>query len=968
MSSLFDEKLRSPTELVAGVPQNLDDLDASNEESEALLDMIHEFDEVRPKVDFSDFSNFVFFNSALDYFNLTGEKILNEYPYDGSETALRNFLSSLDDYQRYVVGQWPSTFGSLKFDSSAGFSNVSIDDIGKDGDVTRTSLLNIGSSSFSFEFWTTPPKVLTGSEDIMIVAQKTSNLGDGFTVFFSGSNVYMSVVSGSSQDVVSSYFEPETINYFCFSYDRNSYNPILSCFSGSADKFPVLSSKFTGSITKQISTSVSKLTIGSGSALPTKVLIPLSASIDEVRFWKKTRTISDLSSSFNSKIYSQEGLTGLWNFNEPGNSTLSDNMTVKDHSGHKLNGTINGYYSGIRYSGSLLPFDEEDLFLSFDNPTLTSFVASYQASGSLFDKFNDNAIIKLVPDKMISLEDDLGTDIAKNLLFVIARFFDNIKVSIDQFSNVLIQNYGKFNQTPDALLKHVGSFFGWEFTGNFIDKDVIQYIVGKHVLPNTQSNKKLDKKLFEIRNEFWKRTLLNLMHLYKTKGTRESVESLLRIYGVNSSFVKLKEHGAKPNVGVQTYRINSNKSAAALSFSSGSAAYSNVVESAPFYSNGCCVETRLRFPTQFSSNVTSSFTTGSIWEFSNALHTCSLTFTKQTADLMTGSLIYSGSEGIAELSNANIFDNKWYNVVVNKNLLSSSVDIDVRMLDIDEISLHMTASLFADVINTSSVSSMFRLGSANSLPSEMWAQEVRVWNEHLSQIEMQDHALNFQSFGTEEVNGLDELCINWKLNEDVTSSFVGGIPTIYDHSGNGNNGVGSGFMPDINSFKKFLNDFNYVASPDYSWNEEKIRSFEKSSLSPEDAFSDDQTLVLEFNLVDALNEDISQILSTLDTFNEFLAPVNRFREEYQDLDVLRRNYFKRLSGRINFRLFADLLEFFDRSFIDMVRKLIPARANFLGDELVVESHMLERPKMQWNYRRRDPDFEPEGVIRVYIRA
>jgi len=75
-----------------------------------------------------------------------------------------------------------------------------------------------------------------------------------------------------------------------------------------------------------------------------------------------------------------------------------------------------------------------------------------------------------------------------------------------------------------------------------------------------------------------------------------------------------------------------------------------------------------------------------------------------------------------------------------------------------------------------------------------------------------------------------------------------------------------------------------------------------------------------------------------------------------------------LNGSINFRLFADLLEFFDRSFIGMIRRLIPARAVFIGDEFVVESHMLERPKVQWNYRRREKELDLEGVIRVYIRS
>lgn len=67
-------------------------------------------------------------------------------------------------------------------------------------------------------------------------------------------------------------------------------------------------------------------------------------------------------------------------------------------------------------------------------------------------------------------------------------------------------------------------------------------------------------------------------------------------------------------------------------------------------------------------------------------------------------------------------------------------------------------------------------------------------------------------------------------------------------------------------------------------------------------------------------------------------------------------------------MFADMLEFFDRSFIDMVKKMLPHRAKFLGDEFVVESHMLERPKMQWNYRRREQELVIEGSIKVYQRT
>ena len=63
-----------------------------------------------------------------------------------------------------------------------------------------------------------------------------------------------------------------------------------------------------------------------------------------------------------------------------------------------------------------------------------------------------------------------------------------------------------------------------------------------------------------------------------------------------------------------------------------------------------------------------------------------------------------------------------------------------------------------------------------------------------------------------------------------------------------------------------------------------------------------------------------------------------------------------------------MLEFFDRSFIDLVKRLLPARTIFLGDEFVVESHMLERPKLQWNYRRQEIPLQLEGAIQIFIRS
>lgn len=969
--SLFDDKLRSPDELVAGPSQTLDSIGGNIEDTETILRKIKQFDIVRTKVDYSDFSNFVFFNSALDYFNITGEKIINEHPYDGTSEQRQLFSDALDDYQRHVVNVWPKSTGFLNFNPAVSSSYITIDDVGKDQDgVTKTSLLNPGTGSFSVEFWTVPP-TMTGTADAMPVFCKlNSSTVDGFAIWFTGSLAKMAVASGGAGSFIDAPITPGTSQYLCFVCDRTSASSvILRIFTGSVGKFPVMASYSTASV-GPINCGTQQATIASGN-IPGVRVVPLTGALDDIRFWKTARSLADISSSFNAKIYTQDGLYGLWRFNETGSITTDERYVVKDYSGRKLHGRINRYFSDLRQTGSILPYDISDQVLSLDCPAVTEYITEQQESGSIYDRNSDNVVTKLLPEQFFLLEELKNTEVLKNFLYVMARSFDQIKVSIDQFAYILKTDYGRFNQTPDALLPDIAKFFGWEFTGNFLNSDVLQYIIGKQVLANTESNKALDVKLYEIKNEFWKRTLINLMHLYKTKGTRDSVESLLRIYGVNRNFIKLKEYGYKPDAGIRTTRIVSEKSIPALTFGSGSAMASNFVTSSQWYGNVLGVETRLRFPTSTTANLTASVATGSVWSVnSGVLGTMlqSLTYTRNSATSSTGSFTYSGSEGSLTLSEVPAFDNRWCNVVVNKNYFSSSVALDVQILERDEVVYHGSSSLFTTIL-TASAPQSFWLGSTGTLGSQYWAQEARVWSEPLSDVEMRDHTLNFQSFGTEDVNGFADLALHWRMNENLTASSLGELPGIvYDFSGRSRHGTGTGFLASLNPYKKFLNEFNYIASPEFGWSEDKIRSLTTSTVRPQDAFIDNSIVALEFNLVDALNEDISQILATLDTFNESIgAPVNRYRDSYPDLDVLRTNYFKRLNGVVNFRVFADLLEFFDRSFVDMIRRLIPARATFLGDEFVVESHMLERPKLQWNYRRKEREFQPEGIIKVLIR-
>ncbi|MHB8407910.1 MAG: hypothetical protein ACYDHY_07490 [Acidiferrobacterales bacterium] len=997
--TLFDTQLTDVSKLVASPPVSLDDISSKLEEQELVIQRILGYSVTKPLVDYSNFANFVFFNSALDYFNITGEKILNEYPYDGDQGLLERYINDLDDYQQYLLNVWPVYDGYINFRPNpqvgalSGTSPyVTVVDMGRNegnqGNVIAPQL-SPSTSSISVEVWCVPPPTLaSGSNTAMYLVQKvTGSDGSGYTMYFTSGTVNFLIQSGNLSTTVSAPTNPGVPSYYSAVFDNQNYDPpLLTIYTASFTTFPVPVASASSFITGSINCQQALFVMGSGT-MAGYTSLPLTGALDDVRMWNIPLQPTDMSGTFNAKVYAQRNLQGMWRFNETGSiyNDATDNAIALDYSGKKLNGTIQNYWSGVRASGSLFPYDVADPILAVSAPEVQNVIAVQQASGTLYDDFNDNIITNMFPSKIFELENQ---PVLENFLYILARNLDQIKVSIDQFVKILKTNYTDFNQTPDAILDQIAQFFGWQFTGNFLNADAFQYLLGKGVLGSIENNLELDTKLFQVKNEFWRRTLTNLVYMYKTKGTAESVSALLNVYGINQSYVRLKEYGLQQNVTINTYRILAQKSVAAMAFGSGTVSGTNYVISEPFSSSFGAIETRVRWPTTASFDIPATLASGTIWvlnsaSFSGSVSTgtlpyASLTWQRNSAASDTGSLTFKSPEGTVVLTGAVVFDEKWYNITVNRNPVSGTISLIVYNIDRDELATEYSASINTTLVSGTNLYYL-QLGSTGSNTafnqasggfSQQWMQEVRVWNQALQPQELLDHALNFQSYGVINYSEVPNLVFQWRLWEDTETDNNGNlINGIGDVSPAHLSGSAIGFTPSTTPFKLFLNDYNYIASPEYGWNEQKIRIINDSVIPIDQQFADDNKLALEFNMVDALNEDISQIMSSLDGFNNALGlPANRYRATYKDLDAFRKLYFQRLQGRLNFRLFSDMLEFFDRSFLTMVQRLIPARANFIGDEFIIESHMLERPKHQWNYRLQPPQIDLEGVITVFVRT
>ena len=288
------------------------------------------------------------------------------------------------------------------------------------------------------------------------------------------------------------------------------------------------------------------------------------------------------------------------------------------------------------------------------------------------------------------------------------------------------------------------------------------------------------------------------------------------------------------------------------------------------------------------------------------------------------------------------------------------------------------------------------------------AGHIRFFSKALTKAEVKEHVLNFKSFGVEdplknfsfaqpETGSFNRLRLDTTLDQPTTSSLADGTLKVIDFSqqskilrssspyvqgmtvrpgmGGGSLFVTAseygallrGFEVNKGIIKPERFDFSAISSYyDEVTQENKVRVAgftEGENLFdiggyPAPVFElprayepkDDSRFAIEFSVMQALNEDIMQIFATLDSLDNILgAPEMMFAEEYPGLRDLRNVYFNRLTGTVNYKNFFDFFRWLDDSFDVMIENLIPRKTNYLGFNFILESHALERAKVQHGY-------------------
>ena len=263
--------------------------------------------------------------------------------------------------------------------------------------------------------------------------------------------------------------------------------------------------------------------------------------------------------------------------------------------------------------------------------------------------------------------------------------------------------------------------------------------------------------------------------------------------------------------------------------------------------------------------------------------------------------------------------------------------------------------------------------------SDLEIGSFRYYEDYLNKATIRHHNLDPSNYGvndeirppttfayqlTASVPSVDLLAINWNFDtvtgsnssgdyivEDFSS---GSTDTIYgwidniirrEHRGRGDNfGTNkTSFVSNefIFSQKKELPEISVVS-------DNVIVRGDREVFFTQDEDVSDNFYILEKSMYQSISEEMLNMFSSITEFNNLVGkPVDKYRMEYKNLNLLRRMFFERVGNTPDVDRYMEYFKWIDVSISQIVEDLFPISARFSdGVTNIIDSHILERNKYQ----------------------
>jgi len=523
-----------------------------------------EFEQFVPPIDFASASNFAKFGSAELYYEKSFERIHQYYPYDGTLAEKAEFHNSASYLDKYVFDNlYPRTNGYVTFNGTSQYITVdggphtaSAGMIGKVLDDTfdssmiydetkkRTSAFEFrGDDGVTIEFWLKVPNT-AANRTIMHVTGAAS--GEIKLSLLSSDTLQVAIGRNSlatqTVNVMTGATSGTNWNHFAVSIQSSSAGLTFKSYKNGQYNSSVVKTGAAYNMSSILPVSDGlKMTIGADKSGANKI----TGSLDEFRYWKSTRTPEAIFNTWfipvgggTNKHDSNISLGLYFKFNEGITGTQSIDKVALDYSGRINNGTIVGYASGFRNTGSAIteklsePEYLEPIIYS-THPDVISKKAEYKTSGSLADNENSSMLLSYFPGWMQEEDEQNGKQL-KYLAQVMGSYFDTLWHQINFVDRIHDNHYISGSNKALPFAKKLLYDRGFVVPDLFVDATITENLLKK------DDNEVYEKQINEVRNTIYHNLYNNLETIYKSKGTEKSFRNFFRSLGIGQDVVKLR--------------------------------------------------------------------------------------------------------------------------------------------------------------------------------------------------------------------------------------------------------------------------------------------------------------------------------------------------------------------------------------------------------------------------------------------
>lgn len=598
---------------------------------------------------------------------------------------------------------------------------------------------------------------------------------------------------------------------------------------------------------------------------------------------------------------------------------------------------------------------------------VTSSVATnwYNTQSSIAQRFDDNNSNYLVKHLPNHIQEDADSSEFLKFVAMFGHVVDDLKVYIDQFTNIYSTTPDPFKELTMDQVYEVASSFGLTLPNVYSLEELQTYV--EQVYGQSDSSRSLVA-------ETWKRFIHILVYLYKIKGSRNALSTLLNVYGINSPALQIKETKYPSTNNF----IQSEELTYGLKFTSASNSYVRI----PFVSaSGATPIVGKTLVVRFNptTTVSSSLLTGDLTDWAvNIVPHPSASSTTVVEDYGRVEII-SGSNKVLVASSSYfpLFSDDYTLLVMR----SASADFTIMQADGDQILYQYSASSnLADAVwnNTTYV----YVGGTGSIKTNTnfdgIVDEVRLWNENLTNDNIVKTAYDpGQSYGASYSSSYDNLYVNLTFSQpssSITASATNESPYY-----------GLSILPTVPavgfttaSYQRLSRNIKqFVLSAGttvYSTNKVVVADppvFDENFvdingtkvLRPNISIKsiEDKKYIGGVNFVafaasptDFINQNIIRTMGNIDVNNMIGNPRDLKDGKYDELDKLFKYYKTYYNKTVNPNEYIDFYRNLVEAPAEMSEKLVPSKAK-LATGIIIESPVLSRKKLQLN-----KDFEIGG--------